>query len=187
LGSQSRSYASIAAVFLSPLVLSGIRDSSGFWKHGHTYQAHPLSCAASLAVQKVIEEENLLENCRTQGIYLAKLLKERLSNSIAAPYVFDVRGGGLLWAVEWDFTEEFAGSAAAQVDFKGQQFAMLVQARCMVNELVIMGMVGGANIENTQGDTSIFAPAYNVTPAQVEEIVERFVRSAEEALKAASV
>lgn len=42
----------------------------GFWKHGHTYQANPLACAASLAVQKTIQEENLLENCRKQGAYL---------------------------------------------------------------------------------------------------------------------
>ena len=33
-------------------------------------QAHPLACAASLAVQNVIEEEKLLENIRIQGTYL---------------------------------------------------------------------------------------------------------------------
>lgn len=31
-------YASIGAVLMSKEVASGIRDSAGFWKHGHTYQ-----------------------------------------------------------------------------------------------------------------------------------------------------
>jgi acetylornithine/succinyldiaminopimelate/putrescine aminotransferase len=31
-----------------------------------------LACAASLAVQNVIEQENLLENIRKQGAYLGK-------------------------------------------------------------------------------------------------------------------
>ena len=35
-----------------------------------SFQAHPLACAAALAVQKVIKDENLLQNCRIQGAYL---------------------------------------------------------------------------------------------------------------------
>ena len=35
-------------------------------------QAHPLACAAALAVQEVIRSENLLENIREQGAYLGK-------------------------------------------------------------------------------------------------------------------
>jgi adenosylmethionine-8-amino-7-oxononanoate aminotransferase len=63
-------YASIGAVLMTEKIADGIRDGAGFWKHGHTYQAHPLACAASLAVQKVIMRDNLLEKCREQGAYL---------------------------------------------------------------------------------------------------------------------
>ena len=31
-------YASIGAVLMSQKIADGIRDNSGFWKHGHTYQ-----------------------------------------------------------------------------------------------------------------------------------------------------
>ena len=71
---------------MSKRIVAGLRDASGLWKHGHTYQvsrfssprisptnyskANPLACAASLAVQKVIKDENLLENCRIQGAHL---------------------------------------------------------------------------------------------------------------------
>ena len=68
-------------------------------------QAHPLACAASLAVQKVIQKEDLLVNARKQGAYLSSLLKERLwgPNAFAAPYTFDIRGAGCWWGIEFDF------------------------------------------------------------------------------------
>jgi len=175
-------YASIGAILMSEKVVAGIRDHSGLWKHGHTYQAHPLACAASLAVQNVIEEENLLENIRIQGAYLGKLLQERFTspNSLALPYTFDVRGGGGFWAVEFDFSDN-------AVDFKGEPFAMLVQARALRNGLIVMGMVGGANLEGTKGDHIILAPAYNVTKEDVEKIIDIFVNSVEEILRESGV
>jgi adenosylmethionine-8-amino-7-oxononanoate aminotransferase len=36
------SYASIGAILMSQKVADGIRDHSGLWKHGHTYQAFPI-------------------------------------------------------------------------------------------------------------------------------------------------
>jgi len=173
-------YASIGAVLMSQKVADGIRDNSGLWKHGHTYQAHPLACAASLAVQEVIEKENLLENIRTQGEYLRRLLQDGLAgpNSLSAPYVFDIRGGGGFWAVEF----ELGG-----VSFKGSSFAMLVQAKALENGLIVMGMVGGANLEGTKGDHIIFAPPYNVTKEEVKRIAEIFVRSVDEILTEYSV
>ena len=164
-----------------------------------------MACAASLAVQNVIEEENLLENICIQGSYLGlsvtihfecehkvfkqsmiimigKLLQERLTgpNSLALPYTFDVRGGGGFWAVEFDFS---SSDNIPEVDFKGQSFAMLVQARALENGLIVMGMVGGANLEGTKGDHIILAPAYNVTKEEIEKIVDIFVNSVEEILR----
>ncbi|KJA28189.1 hypothetical protein HYPSUDRAFT_34571 [Hypholoma sublateritium FD-334 SS-4] len=169
-------YASIGAVLMSQRVADGVRDNSGLWKHGHTYQAHPLACAASLAVQDVIEKENLLENIRNQGSYFEKLLQDGLTgpNSLAAPYVFDIRGGGGFWAVEFEFGD---------ISFKGTSFAMLVQARALKNGLVCMGMNGGANIEGTRGEHIIFAPAYNITREEIEKIATLFITSVDEILK----
>ncbi|KZT67358.1 hypothetical protein DAEQUDRAFT_673424 [Daedalea quercina L-15889] len=177
-------YASIGAVLISKKVADGIRDASGFWKHGHTYQAHPLACAASLAVQKVLIEENLLENARVQGEYLGSLLRERLqsSNALAAPFVFDIRGGGAWWGVEFDFT----GPEASRVNFNGQRFGILAQARCLEKGLLIMGLTGGANIEGTAGDHLMLSPAYNVTREQVEKIADIFVDAIEEVLRSSA-
>lgn len=174
-------YASIGAVLMSQKVADGIRDRNGFWKHGHTYQAHPIACAASLAVQKVIAEENLLSSCQRQGEKLSKLLNERLlaPNSPAAPFTFDIRGAGLFWGIEFDFT----GPEAAAYDFKGKSFGGLVQAKAMSNNLIIIGMNGCANVEGTKGEHCILSPAYNVTDDEVEKIVDIFVESVEEVIK----
>lgn len=168
-------YASIGAVLMSKRVADGIRDKNGFWKHGHTYMAHPLSCAAAIAVQKVIAAENLLENGRRTGEYLARLLGERLQSpgAPAQPFVFDVRGGGSFWAVEFD---------SRRLDPKGEQLAMVVQARCLARGLIVMGMTGGANMKGTEGDLIIFAPAYNIKREEVERVVEIFVSSLEQVL-----
>lgn len=178
-------YATIGAILISQKIADGIRDNSGLWKHGHTYQAHPLACAAALAVQEVIESENLLENIRIQGAYLKHLLQERLTgpNALAAPFVFDIRGSGGFWGIEFDLT----GLAAASLNLRGEPLAMAIQARALENGLIVMGMTGVANLEGTRGDVIILAPAYNVTKEEIDKIVEVFVESVEGVLKESAV
>src|SRR5690606_17827780 len=55
-------YQSIGAMVVSRRIWQALRDGSGFLAHGHTYVAHTTACAGALAVQKVIREENLLDN-----------------------------------------------------------------------------------------------------------------------------
>jgi adenosylmethionine-8-amino-7-oxononanoate aminotransferase len=99
---------------------------------------------------------------------------------LALPYTFDVRGGGGFWAVEFDFSDN-------AVDFQGESFAMLAQARALRNGLIVMGMVGGANLEGTKGDHIILAPAYNVTKEEIEKMVNIFANSVEEILRESGV
>ncbi|KAF8557697.1 hypothetical protein OG21DRAFT_1434490 [Imleria badia] len=173
-------YASIGAVLLSPTVARGIRGGSGLLKHGHTYQAHPLACAASLAVQRVIQEENLLPKVVQNGELMKELLRQGLlaEGAIAKPFTFDIRGRGAFWGIEFDFSGH-----EAKFDFKRQTFAMLVQARCLENGLIAMGMNGGANTEGSRGDHLILGPAYNATTEEIKKIVEIFVESVDEILR----
>lgn len=169
-------YACIGAVLMSKQVADGIRDKNGFWKHGHTYQAQPIACAAAVAVQKVIAAENLLENGRQTGGYLAQLLRERLMSpdAPARPFTVDIRGGGSFWLVEFDF---------ARPDFKGQSFASLVKARSLEKGLVVYASRSGGNAQGVEEDEIIFAPAYNITREEVEKVVDIFVESVEEVLR----
>lgn len=58
---------------------------------------HPFACAAALAVQRVIERDDLLANVRAQGARLSRRLGERFGNH---PFVGDVRARGLFQAIE---------------------------------------------------------------------------------------
>ena len=51
---------------LSKRIADAFNGAAG-WKHGHTYQAHPLACAASLAVQKLLAEEKLFKRVARVG------------------------------------------------------------------------------------------------------------------------
>lgn len=174
-------YASIGAVLMSPRVSKGIKGGSGLLKHGHTYQAHPLACVAALAVQKVISEENLLSRAVENGELMSTLLRQGLQaeGTIAKPFCFDIRGRGAFWGIEFDFDVP----DAANMDGKGESFAMAVQARCFDNGLIVIGMTGGANIEGTKGDYIILGPAYNATKEEIDQMVVILVRSVEEVLR----
>lgn len=139
-----------------------------------------MACAASLAVQSVIKEEKLLPKVVQNGELMEKLLHQGLlkEGAIARPFTFDIRGRGAFWGIEFDFSGH-----EAKLDFKRQTFAMLVQARCLKNGLIAMGMNGGANLEGSRGDHLILGPAYNATTEEIEKIVDIFVQSVDEILR----
>ena len=59
--------------------------------HITTFGGHPVSCAAGLAAQKVIEEEGLLER--------ALLMEKRYRLGLKHPHIVNIRGRGLFLAV----------------------------------------------------------------------------------------
>lgn len=82
------------------LVRDEIADAlihGGYWAHGFTYSGHPTACAAGLANIDVIEKENLVTKTRdVTGPYLQKKLQEFVGH----PAVGEVRGYGLIAAIE---------------------------------------------------------------------------------------
>lgn len=90
-------YMPIAALLASRQVVGVLQQGTGAFSHGQTYQGHPIACAAGLAVQRIIQQDDLIANVRKQGALLGRLLKERLSSHIA---VGDIRGKGLFWGIE---------------------------------------------------------------------------------------
>lgn len=64
---------------------------------GLTYSAHPLACAAALAVVNAYEEEGLIENAARMGIYLEEKVEEMKEKH---PSIGDFRNTGLLGGIE---------------------------------------------------------------------------------------
>lgn len=165
-------YQPIGGILVSGRVVEGLRQGSGAFMHGHTYQAHPVACAAALAVQQVIREENLLENVRIMGRRLEEGLTERLGNN---RHVGDIRGRGLFWAVE--FVRDRASKAVFDPALKLNE---RVKREAFARGLACYPM--GGTIDGRQGDHVILAPPYIVTAEQVDMIVERFGNAVEAAL-----
>ena len=89
-------YAPIGGVFTRSDVLMPIVDA-GAEVMFHTFGAHPAACAAADVVLDILEREDLL----TRAAALAERLEARLIDVFADnPYVAEVRGRGMLRAIE---------------------------------------------------------------------------------------
>jgi beta-alanine--pyruvate transaminase len=64
--------------------------------HGYTYSAHPVACAAGLAVLDIYKEEGLFENCAS----LAKYWEDAVHSLKGIKNVIDLRNMGLIAGIE---------------------------------------------------------------------------------------
>jgi adenosylmethionine-8-amino-7-oxononanoate aminotransferase len=165
-------YQPVGGILVAGHVVAALREGSGAFMHGHTYQAHPVAAAAALAVQQTIREERLLDNVRAMGALLEQRLIERLGNH---PQVGDIRGRGLFWAVE------FVTDRATKLPFDPTLLLHeRVKAEAYARDLACYPM--GGTIDGRQGNHVLLAPPYIVTAPQVEAIVARFGDAVEAAL-----
>ena len=165
-------YEPIGAVLLGQRIYDAFANGSGSFQHGHTYMAHPLACAAGLAVQETIRRDNLLGNVRDMGALLRRRLGERFGNH---PHVGDIRGRGLLQAVE--LVED--RSTKAPFDPTRKLHAKVKKA-AMARGLMVYPM--GGTIDGTRGDHVLLAPPFIVTAAEIEEIVDRLGSAIDDAV-----
>lgn len=89
-------YYPVGAILATDSIVEPVLSDAGFM-HGHTYAGNPLACATGLAVIHTMQAEDTLGNVRRAGSSLRKGL-EILQGKF--PYLGDVRGIGLLQAIE---------------------------------------------------------------------------------------
>jgi adenosylmethionine-8-amino-7-oxononanoate aminotransferase len=84
----------------------------GYYAHGLTYSAHPMTSAIALKALEIYERDRVIDNVRENEPYLRSALDELRR----VPLVGDVRGAGFFWSVEMvkdrDTRETFAGAEA---------------------------------------------------------------------------
>ncbi|KAL5335168.1 pyridoxal phosphate-dependent transferase [Aspergillus crustosus] len=151
----------LSGVLLHQKIFDALSAGSGKLAHGHTFQAHPLACAAAIAAQKIIQRDNLIERCAQQGEKLEALLRKEIG---PLPLVGDIRGRGLFWAIEFVQDTQLKTPFAAKLDFCGQ-----VVKRSLDLGLNILGNLGHTG--EYQVDHVLVCPPYTVTDAELEEIV----------------
>lgn len=162
----------IAAVMASEKVVAAIRNGSGMLWNGHTYMSHAVATAGALAVQKVIEDEKLLENVRALGEQLRNALNARFGQNAN---IGDIRGRGLFWSVELvrDKASKAPFPAAARLSQKIQKAAL---------DLGLMCYPAQGCADGTNGDHVLLAPAYTSTPEQIQRIVDLLAQAVDTVL-----
>jgi len=158
-------YQAIGAMLCTDQIYGAITTGSGFFQHGHTYIGHATACAAALAVQQTIQEEDLLRNVRSRGEQLRATLLQALA---AHPHVGDVRGRGLFVGVELVAERD----TKAAIDPALRTHAR-VKAEAMSRGLLVYPM--GGTIDGKAGDHILLAPPFICTAADIDEIVSRLV------------
>ena len=162
-------YAPIGAVLASEAIFRTLADGSGALQNGFTYMAHPLACAAALAVQQVIREENMLANVRRQGGILRDELEQRLG---AHPRVGDIRGRGLFLALE--FVEDRATKKPFDPALRVHE---PVRRAGMEDGLMVYAM--GGTIDGREGNHVMLAPPYTIDDTLAREIATRLADTVE--------
>lgn len=156
-------YASISAVFISKKVLDVFQKGSGELVHGFTYEANPADVAACLETQRIIREENLLENVSKQGAYLEQRLYALFGNH---PNVGDIRGKGLFWGLE--FVQDKATKETFDPELKVSDRIHTLAVSSPYNLFVYPG---AGSRDGIRGDHIIISPYYRITQEKIDEML----------------
>jgi adenosylmethionine-8-amino-7-oxononanoate aminotransferase len=154
-------YSPVAGVLVHKKIVDVLRKGTSSFNHGQTYQAHPVCCAATLAVQKIVRREGLVANVARLGKWLYPLLVETFGQS---KYVGDIRGRGLFWGFEFVRDKATRESFPPAVGF-GIRFPE------MCFKLGVAVYPGAGTVDGKKGDHSILSPPYNVSEEELRKIV----------------
>lgn len=165
----SSSYLPISALMIDESVYRPIAEESGrigTLGHGFTAGGHPVAAAVALENLAIIEERGLVANAAGVGARLQSRLRALESH----PLVGEVRGVALIAAVEL-VTDKAAKTALDPAGKLGALVAGIMQEKGVISRAM--------------GDAIAFCPPLIITEAQVDELVDLFRASLDEA--AASV
>ncbi len=166
-------YQPIGAMLASGKIIDTIRSGSGAFQHGHTYLAHPLACAAALAVQDVIREDNLLAQVKERGKQLEQRLTERFGNH---RHVGDIRGRGLFRAIE------LVADRASRTSFDpALKLNQKIKAEAFANGLGCYP--GGGTVDGVRGDHVLLAPPYIASADEIDQIVDKLGTAVDNVLR----
>ena len=155
-------YQPIGAVLATDTIFEAFRAGTGFFQHGHTYMGHAIACAAALAVQRAIEEDELLANVGRMGSDLRDALEARFGNH---HYVGDIRGRGLFLGLEL-----VADRSTKEPFDPALRLHARVKSAAMARGLMCYPM--GGTIDGRRGDHILLAPPFIIEPKHVAEITE---------------
>jgi len=157
----SSGYAPLGAVIVSNKVVEAISSGSGSFIHGFTYSSHPISLAAGRAVLGNIERNKLVDaaDSKREGTIASKL-ESRLKDLAELTTVGEIRGVGLLWAVEFVSDRSTKAPFAPEINFCARV------AQAAVERGILVYPVQGC-VDGDRGDHVLIAPPAVISADQV--------------------
>ena len=164
---MSSGYAPLGAVIASRKVVEAIASGSGSLLHGFTYNAHPVSMAAGLAVLRNLQERSQVRaaDSGVAGTAGTKL-RTALDDLRDLPAVGDVRGIGVLWGLEFVSDRRTKKPFAPDLNFGGR-----VAQAAAKRGLLLYPMQGC--VDGIAGDHLLIAPPAVISAEQVDWAVEQ--------------
>jgi 4-aminobutyrate--pyruvate transaminase len=154
-------YVPFSATMVSEKVYEPIAEQSarlGTFGHGYTYSSHPLGCAVAVEALKVYRETDIAAQVRAK----APQFQDGLREFLASPIVGEVRGVGLIAAVELVKDKATKESFPPAVGI-ANHFA----ERAHAHGLVVRPL----------GEAVALCPPLVITPAEMAEMLARFARA----------
>ena len=157
-----------AAVIRGELHEAMIEPASkvGIFGHGYTYSGHPVPAALALKTLEIYQRDRIFERAARTGEYL----QQRLRTLADHPLVGEVRGVGLIAAVE------LVADKATRRAFEGGKVGAHAQLRAQENGLIVRAVAGSS---------LAVCPPLIITEAQVDELVVKLARAIDETQDAA--
>lgn len=154
-------YAPLGAVIVNKKIVDAIAQGSGFVIHGFTYNSHPISLAAGRAVLKILREQKLMQRADSNASgTIAMDFRSAVESLRDLESVGEVRGIGLLWAIEFVADKASKKPFAPSLNYCGR-----VADACVKRGLLVYPVQGC--VDGQSGDHLVFAPPAVISKDQV--------------------
>jgi adenosylmethionine-8-amino-7-oxononanoate aminotransferase len=163
-------YAPLSAMIARSAIVETIAAGSGNFQHAQTYSHNPLGAAAALATMRYLDKHSLVERAARMGPALLSKLREAVEDSGGAQLVGDVRGIGMLAAVEL-----VADRESKRPFGRALKVAERLVDAALARGLVVWPNVGHANGQD--GDLVMIAPAFTISEEEIDELASRLSAS----------
>jgi adenosylmethionine-8-amino-7-oxononanoate aminotransferase len=134
--------------------ISGESANGNIYSNGYTWSGNPVACAAALASWDIIEQENLLAHVQEVAPYFQSQLRTLLD----IPLVGDVRGTGLMAAIEMRLENDERGARLLAQDYA---IGELVDNYCHQFGLLVRPLI----------NVCIMSPPLIITREQIDDMV----------------
>ncbi len=156
-------YQPLGACLISDRLVKDVSSDdkpTSMFSNGFTYSGHPVACAAALKNIEIMEREGILEHAREVGPHM----QARLQGLKDIPIVGDVRGEGLLGALECDIS-----NGKGDVLALDKEVGYRIDEHCHSMGLFVRPLI----------NMCVFSPPCIITIDQIDEMMDTMHKAVE--------